>query len=424
MVLSIIVLLFDSVVLMLLNNGGVHSPALVTALIVLFTIAYILDLSGKDKSVSYPLFTAYLLRLFLVYFDLYGRGIYGLPNSGADSDMFYYNAIEYINTGDSFRGFFVAVTGTLFKYCGISKLYAQFLIALCSVVAIYVGIKIMEELGVNKENRFGAAMILAVLPNFAILSSIFVRESLITMFVSLSVLFIIRWMLRGDEKCYLLSIAFAFCAMRFHGGVVAVLASYIAMRFFYKKQTGRFGFSYKNVIPGAIVLVAAVYMYNNSGDSFFGKVLGIDSTADIANTNAKGDSTYVQYVGNSNNPVNLIIFTIPRIVFFLFSPMPFQWRGSADIIAFCFSSMFYIVVLYRTIRYLRSNRVDNRAAVIALFFIAVCTMFVFGWGCSNTGTATRHRDKMVVLYGVLLALTSDPKIDRVRKRRKPWTIRL
>ena len=50
--------------------------------------------------------------------------------------------------------------------------------------------------------------------------------------------------------------------------------------------------------------------------------------------------------------------------------------------------------------------------VIAFLIIALCTVFVFAWGVSNTGTAVRHRDKMVILYGVLLGLSWKPSKQR------------
>ena len=146
---------------------------------------------------------------------------------------------------------------------------------------------------------------------------------------------------------------------------------------------------------------------------FLGKFANVDSLADLASTSALGGSSYAQYVGNSNNPLNMVIYTVPRIVFFLFSPMPFQWRGIADIIAFFFSSLFYIVVSWRTIRYLRRSDIENKAIVQMLFIVSFAATFVFAWGVSNAGTAARHRDKMIILFGVMYALTKTKHVNEM-----------
>ena len=70
--------------------------------------------------------------------------------------------------------------------------------------------------------------------------------------------------------------------------------------------------------------------------------------------------------------------------------------------------MFFLYVAWSDIRFLRSKEKKNRTLVIALTIVAVCTVFVFAWGVSNTGTACRHRDKITIIWGLLLALVYVP----------------
>ena len=46
-----------------------------------------------------------------------------------------------------------------------------------------------------------------------------------------------------------------------------------------------------------------------------------------------------------------------------------------------------------------------------LFIVSFVTTFVFAWGVSNTGTASRHRDKMIILYGVMYSLVMSQSSD-------------
>ena len=89
----------------------------------------------------------------------------------------------------------------------------------------------------------------------------------------------------------------------------------------------------------------------------FKRLGSVDSIEEAANTLDYGGSTYAQYVGDSSSIQNMLIYTIPRIVYFLFSPLPWQWRGPSDVIAFTFSSLFY---MYAVVDVNKNMRVYSR----------------------------------------------------------------
>ena len=416
--ISVIILILEIVLLFALQELGITSrpDAFVLVLIILFSAAYLYDIQKDEglRLVQLPLALGYLLRIFLIVFDIYGRNIYVLPNSGADTEMFYNGALTVAEGGVSVRGFFVYFIAFLFKNIGVSRIYTQFLLMLCSMAAIHMAEKTMRMCDVDEDTCYSVLMILCLLPNFAIMSSILLRESIVTMFVALSVYFFVCLIQKEAEGYFLLSIACAFFAMRFHSGTVAVLVGAILARAVYNKKAKTVSVSVIGIVSAFIILLISVYLLNHYNNLFLGKMLGVDSLEDLANTNTSGGSSYAKYVGNSNNLFNMLIFTIPRIVFFLFSPMPFQWRGLSDIIAFFFSSLFYIVVIWKTITYLINEEGEKKTIVWLLLIIAVASMFVFAWGVSNAGTAVRHRDKMIILYAVLYALVkSDERQNNI-----------
>jgi len=411
------VLLLECIILSFLQANGIESrPAPVMLFVViLFSLVYIWDVgrSKRLRPVAIPLILGYLMRLALVVFDIYGRDIYSLPNSGADSEMFYRYALQQAVYGHSSRGGLLSTfVGTLFHWTGISRLFGQFFLMLCAVAALHIAERIMEEFKVEQRYRIRAMYILCLLPNFAILSSIFLRESVVTMFLALSLLCFAKWFMGKAELWFGLAFVFVFCASAFHSGSVAVAVGYIVVRFLYDRSKGRFRFTWKNILPAVLFVVVFLYLFNSYGDRLFAKMLNIESIEDIASVRGAGGSSYARYVGNSSTPLNMILYTPLRVVFFLFSPFPWHWRGLSDIIAFCFNSLFYIWSLFRAAKTLMSRRSPNKNAVIALLLIAACTVFVFAWGVSNTGTAVRHRDKMVVLYAVLLGLSWRPPRHR------------
>ena len=425
------VLFLECLILAFLQASGIEGRPmeLILVLFALFAIAYFWDLGRvpRLKPVSVPLALGFLMRMGLLFFDLYGRSIYSLPNSGADSEMFYDHGMQYAIYGSSSKdGTFLRLLGHAFRWLGYSRIYVQFLLLLLSVVAIHALHRIMEEASISQNVRVKTMYLICLLPNFAILSAIFLRESVVTMLIALSVLCFLRWLRGRKEHWFWLAFALAFNGASFHTGSVAVAVGYILVRFFYHRDRRVFAFSWKNILPAVIFFMVFLYLFVNYGDRFFGKVLKIDGIEDIASGRGMGGSTYAAYVGDSSTVWNMIRYTPARVLYFLFSPFPWQWRGISDIIAFAFNSMFYIWTIVRAFRYLKVGYLQYRSEVIALLLVAMCTLFVFGWGVSNTGTAVRHRDKMVILYGILWALSAIPKqvvvqpkpITRWRGRRR------
>ena len=381
---------------------------LAITLILVFSAVFIVSIN-KDRTKRYirdALSAGYIFRLALLFFDHYGRDIYSLPNSGADSEKFFRFSVGLAQGGSVDLGFFTKVMGAYFRVFGISRLYSQFILMLLSIVSLLFAAKILHALGLDiKRTRF-SMWILCLLPNFAILSSIFLRESIVTMFITLSLYAYVLWIKRKKERHFLLALVFVFLGALFHSGAVAVAGGYALSRILYDNKTEKIKITAKNVIFAVVLLLVGIFLFNNYGDVFFGKFEGTESLSDIANQSELGGSSYAKYVGNSNNILNMVIYTVPRIVFFLFSPMPWMIRDLGDIIAFLFSSCFYLVSIISVIKYLNSKRKENREIVIVLFIVAICAAFVFAWGTVNAGTACRHRDKMTIVWGILLGLTN------------------
>ena len=411
--MSLIFLCIELALLALLRFMGMEEipDALAAALILVYSFAYIACVSRKPhcKKCAPALIAGYVFRIALLFWDIYGSNIYQLPNSGADSVGFYNNSIAFAVGRRHGMGSFPEVMGTLFKYCGISRLFGQFIITLFSMVSLEIAAKAFSLMTLDEKRANTGMWIVCLLPNFAILSVLFLRESIVAMFISLSLYEYIKWFKQKKELSFIVAIALTFGAMYFHSGAIAVPVGYLLTRLLYDKNSEKLKFSVTNLIIVGLLLLVGVFVLNRFGDSFLVKFQNASSLEDIANENSSGGSSYARYVGNSNNIPNMIIYTIPRIVFFQFSPMPWLIRGLSDIIAFCFSSCFYIVTIYQFFRYLRKGGKENREFIIIIFIVCMCAAFVFGWGVSNAGTACRHRDKMTIVWAILYAFTLKPQ---------------
>ncbi|MDO4982684.1 MAG: hypothetical protein Q4E35_03905 [Eubacteriales bacterium] len=229
------------------------------------------------------------------------------------------------------------------------------------------------------------------------------------MCASVSVYCFIVWMQEKMSISFILACAFSLLGTMFHSGVIGLAVGYAVILFLYDRHQNTYRLSFRNIFMTALVVLLFVFIYTNYSELFFSYFMRADSIEDIASGVGEGGSTYAQYVGNSSSILNMAIYTVPRLVYFLFSPFPWQWRGLSDIIAVVFNSLFYIITYINMFKYLKRKTPENRAIVIALMIVALCVAFIYGWGVSNTGTAVRHRDKMIALYTILWCCTSNGK---------------
>ena len=391
-----------------------NSTASILILIFSFSFCFMLLYSAKlNVLYSHSLVLGYFLRIAILYFDMYGHRIYTLPNTVGDATVFYREAkttaeaIANDITLPNTRGNFPVLMGRLFSIIGTNRLYGQFLIMLCSIVALVFFAYSLDHLEIDSSVKENVFKLVCLLPNFAILSSAFLRESLVYMFISLSLFCFVLWISYNRLIYYIFAVTLVFPASYFHSGAISLLVGYISVLAIYDNRNRRSRLTIRNVVIMIALFGITSTVLTNYSDTFLGKFGSLDSIEDIANTSSLGRTTYAKYVGNSNNPINLVIYTAPRIFFFLFSPLPWMWGGLGDIIAFFFSSLYYLYVIRIVVLYFKSGVQKNRAIIIAFILITFGMTFVFAWGSSNGGTAARHRDKMVILYGLLLSLCLD-----------------
>ena len=133
----------------LVSGNQFQTDFICLIMILVFSLAFILVISRLENYAIYKreLISGYLLRVFLLLFDIYGRSIYQLPNSGADSLAFFKSAQKYAGVSINARdmGSYPFVMGFIFKFIGVNQLYGQFLMLLCSMVSIYFFLKILEK---------------------------------------------------------------------------------------------------------------------------------------------------------------------------------------------------------------------------------------------------------------------------------------
>lgn len=409
--ISIVTLLFEFVILAVFNSTGTTDVGnFLAAILIMIHILVTIGTLSKNrrlKKVYRLLLLAYLLRLFFLCIDLFAYPSIALPDGHSDEDMFYINAYNYVTTGHTERGFYPKLMGILFRIIGTNRFFAQYVSMLPSIVALVFLAYSLFELDINESVAQKVYGIACLMPYNAILASLFVREATMHMFLSMSYYHLVLWARTKRELNYYLAAGLVLPAALFHNGTIAVMIGYVLIRILYDNRKEKINISFRNIAFSILFAFLAVFVLSRTSGSFTGRFSSVDSLEDIANTFDMGASSYARYVGNSDNPINFLIYSPLRLLFFFLSPVPWLWRGMTDIIAFCLGTMFYVSAIWNVIKFLRTRELKNRALVIALFIIAAAIIFVFAWGTTNAGTASRHREKTQVLFALLWALSSD-----------------
>lgn len=410
--LSVAVFILNILMLTILKAAGyAENPYAIIVAIAVQSIAIIINiLTAKEEmhKIRFQLLSAYLARVAILAIDIYGKAYIRIPQSGADSRGFYNNAIAVMNYSPNWEdtNFYCQIMGFLFRFIGSNQLFAQYINLLASMIVIYLIAKILIDLKINDKILIWSMWIICLFPTYTMLSVIFLREVFVSMFVANSVFCFIRYLLRNNLLTLVISFASILPGAAMHAGVLALPIGYIIVLILYNNKEHTFTFNIIGILSSIVLALVFLFIVVQTGDTFTEKLNKVESIDDVANTNDAGGSSYAQYVGNSNNPLSMVIFTIPRIVFFLFSPMPFQWRNPVDAITFVCGSALYLTSVYFSIKAIKNS--DNKlykSLVISLLIIAFCGVFVFGWGVSNTGTALRHRDKLFSIFAILLGIS-------------------
>ena len=462
---TVMTIIFEIIVLRILKpTNSLYIPdSSIIFCILISSLAIIVDMYRSEtlKGLQGFFLFSYFLRIIILFIDIYMKGIIHVFSSGSDTEDFFERMV-LIAHGNEYHGshLFVRMFGQLYRYIGISRLYAQYIIVLFSMCAILYTVKSMNLLGVTFESKRMSLIVMAVLPTYVCLSCILLRESVIYMLISFSVYYFVKWYCDENDIYLMLAISFSLFASSFHSGCIGIALGIVLGRVLFDKNERRVHITITNIIIGAILLLTFIYIYQQYGNVFFSKFLRIESIEDIGSTKIKGGSSYAIYVGDSKTPLRMAIYTIPRVFFYICSPLPFQWRGMADISAFFMNSLFYVLSLLKTIFYLHSNQMRKRINVIdnhisqnkddvllakkknsylrseldkgekyrmirdswrdrgverkmeeeqsnmvfLLLIICVVTIFIFAWGVTNTGTALRHRDKIASVFVLMLSL--------------------
>lgn len=376
----------------------------------LFTMVVLLSYPSKQKIIFLG---AYFCRLAFMFWDLFARRIFILPNSGADSEMFYNQAIDISeNISSLFAsgiGLYPKLNGLLFSIIGPQRAVAQYVNVLLGLSVVIIVFKILMMVVIDAKVIKKILIIAAFFPNSIIMSAIFLREVFPTFFVAMSLYFFLKWFKTTGYVEMVMTFIMLGIASMFHSGVIGILVGYVFAFLFYKRESDKFIFSSKTLISFVLIVIVFSFGYTYLGDRIFYKFGNVDDITEIYNiANRKhGASAYLTSL-QINNPIQLVFYGPLKSLFFLTVPLPMNWRGFMDVFTFFSDSLFYISTI---IYYLKNRKKcgNRRQLVSSIVIMIIGSSLIFGVGVSNAGTAIRHRQKLIPLFLILFGLMMDGK---------------
>lgn len=360
----------------------------------------------KERLVFNIVLCAFLIRVLFMLVDYYH--IFSLPGSGGDSEDFNQYALDnqrkneyyYVTNYELFLTYLYALTDC-------SRLFAQYLNVLLGTLSLVFLNKSLKLMKIDVRTRCKCILLFAFLPNMIIFSSILLREAWIEFFIILSVYHFIKWFLYKKRYSLLFCFLCVLSATWMHNGCIALLIGYMICVVFYDRNNNRIKFSRRSIFTLTLMVLLMLFLFLNA-ETLFAKFGNLDekTTSEIIegsmeNTIEAG-SAYLTWLSYSN-PLHLILFVPLKMFYFLFSPIPLDWRTAMDVFAFLMDSTFYVLVFYEISKY----KVEDKKMYYLRFFLLLSFLVVtlmFSLGTIASGTAIRHRAKifslLVVCYGL------------------------
>lgn len=376
----------------------------------IFTVLIAVIMSGLriDHMAQRLIFLAYMARLLLLALDYLEGDIIGNLLNIRDYKIFEAVARRYYEGVFSSRSTnYPYIINVIFHVFGPNTFMNRLINILLSVMTLMIVYKFLQEMQLEKKCRILALAILSFSPYTIVYSILSMRESYYLFFITLSFCHFCKWKFTGNDKYIYYTIVSVAPVLYLHSGYISFPALYLFYYVFDKSKgnkKGLFIFFIRIVACVAIIIFLSQlqsmhYIFRNGQR---GLIYSIQTTY-RQHSNQGGGSRYLSWM-KASNPIQILIFTPIRMLYFLFSPIIFDWRGIVDLISFLTDGLLHLISLAcamsfmkRVKRGLYNGKNGHKYYYICKWAILlVCmTALIFSWGVTTAGAAIRHRNCLI-----------------------------
>ena len=384
-------------------------------ILAVFSIALILFfISKRYESLSTILYVALFLRLILIFI---GNHIITLPDSWGDAKNFELRAWEYSQDGffDLFNNFPAKdpsyhiswILSFFYSLFGRSPLLCQSISLIFGIGSILICCRIVTKIW-NSEFSIKVGWILALYPTLILYSSLILREAYVWFFLLIAVYGIVSFLKDKSLTSLITTFIGFFLATFFHGGMVfggLFFLIFIILLTFQEilRSVQNFKISKRTLIT--IVFLTLILIYFFVFIQTLPKKLSLKYLLDfefliqeITQRNINAGRFPEWTIPKSFSE---LIFKAPiRIIYFLFSPFPWDINKPIHIIGI-FDSFFYFILVFLIFKNFKKIWSDQTLKIV--FILLLVYLFLFGVSSGNFGTGIRHRTKFLFVILLIVA---------------------
>lgn len=291
-------------------------------------------------------------------------------------------------------------------------------------IGMIVFAAIINMLGIRPGIGRDMSMIVMSLNPYALYASInFIREPIETVCPLLGLYFFFRWWQCRNIRDIYIALIWTIPALYMHSGYVmypvVFIISYILIRA--ENVTERI----KKTISIVVVIVAMCIIVPNIMNDKFG--ISDYSLSGVFLT-LKNRYKYLEWLGGQSSymkDVRLYTYMdLPRVLamsvyYFLLSPTPSYWRGIVDVGVFFFDSLWIVIgiagAVFCLLFYRGRDTKRLKSKLLVILSIALSTALIFSVGTSTAGTAIRHRNTIMPLFALCMAIA----FNRSKRYKEP-----
>ncbi len=373
----------------------------------------------NKQRIANVLFLGLALRIFVI---LMGHFVVTLPDSGGDAEAFeiqawlwaqngFFEALGHFPGPDS--SFISWIISILYSLTGRSILLAQSVSLLFGMTTILIGWLVTKQLFGDRA-AMKAAYVLACFPTLILYSSLTLREAYTWCFLLLAIYGVIGWVRSGRLKSVLLAIIGFTGATFFHGAMAigGIIFLIIVFCKSIKVVLANLILVKLNLRNFILVIFSGIFftLFFNDKISFdkigtLNKAINFESIHDRMVNSTRKRASYPEWTV-PNDYVEMIYKVPIRVVYFMFSPFPWNIKIKEHVIGFI-DGLLYLalsILIWKNRREIWEDPASKIILIILLSYI-----FVFGLMIGNFGTGIRHRAKFVAII-IILASSKIPRL--------------
>ena len=371
---------------------------------VLFFILYFYRKSD-DKTLFMILVGGLMLRMAALYYD---RTVAWLPFNTTDAQRFHELSVETANALpdvllEHFTGFYSQVLGVIYYIFGPYQFWGHFLNISFVMLAATKLLDIADLMKLTLTNKKIMSFIWMFAPIPFLMSYALLREGSMYYFVVLSIYYFLKW--TKDYRLFniVMAVLSVYIGSKYHEGLIAVAVPYLYAFIFYDRQKNKIKMNGLNIacLTTAFILFLA-FIGSEAGQEYIEKT----------NAETGGGSAYLTNL-KVETPIEFLFAGPIKAVFLVYSPMPWLVRNPMDIITLLLDSSLWIYTTYLFVKNYKT--IDSRYKLLMLSIIL--GGFVYGMGTLNTGTAIRHRNKLMA-FTLVLMMAIKNKVDLDYEKRE------